>query len=77
VLTRQAFHRLAVTTPNTTKLAAVECRGIIATCRAEPGDGPAPSSGSGAAPEPFDFLSRFFAPRCGISEDPGRLFVDD
>lgn len=80
VLTRAAFHRIAVATPISTRLEAVQCRGIIATCRAEPGDGPpsvppppgSAEGGAAAAAGSFDFLSRFFAPRCGISEDPGK-----
>jgi PhzF family phenazine biosynthesis protein len=42
--------------PDMTRLAAVPSRGIIATSRAEtPG---------------YDFVSRFFAPRLGVPEDP-------
>jgi PhzF family phenazine biosynthesis protein len=42
--------------PDMTRLAAVPARGIIVTSRAEtPG---------------FDFVSRFFAPRLGVPEDP-------
>ncbi|NLV24493.1 MAG: PhzF family phenazine biosynthesis protein [Deltaproteobacteria bacterium] len=40
--------------PNTARLSAVHCRGVIVT---------APGSG-------VDFVSRFFAPRIGINEDP-------
>jgi PhzF family phenazine biosynthesis protein len=42
--------------PDFAKLAATECRGIIATTR--------------SADERYDFVSRFFAPRAGINEDP-------
>ena len=42
--------------PNLTALAALPVRGIIVTCRSESPD--------------FDFVSRFFAPRLGIDEDP-------
>lgn len=42
--------------PDFRKLAAVECRGLIATARS---DDPA-----------FDFVSRFFAPAAGVDEDP-------
>lgn len=42
--------------PDTVKLRSFDCRGIIATSRAETGGG--------------DFVSRFFAPRVGIDEDP-------
>lgn len=38
---------------------AVEARGLIVTARADPGN-----------PEGADFVSRFFAPRVGIDEDP-------
>jgi PhzF family phenazine biosynthesis protein len=49
----QALHNL---TPDYGRLAEVECRGIIVTCRSE-------------QPE-YDFISRFFAPASGINEDP-------
>lgn len=42
--------------PDITKLAAIAVRGIIVTARAE-------TAG-------FDFVSRFFAPRLGVNEDP-------
>jgi len=42
--------------PHFTALSALPVRGVIVTCR---GDG-----------EPFDFLSRFFAPAAGVNEDP-------
>lgn len=42
--------------PDFRLLAQIECRGVIAT---------APSEQPG-----IDFVSRFFAPRCGIDEDP-------
>ncbi|KAF0695813.1 Aste57867_13410 [Aphanomyces stellatus] len=38
-----------------TLLATIPCRGVIVTC-----------AGHG----PYDFLSRFFGPRCGVPEDP-------
>lgn len=38
-------------------LAAIDARGIIVTAPADPGG-------------QYDFASRFFAPRCGIAEDP-------
>jgi predicted PhzF superfamily epimerase YddE/YHI9 len=41
--------------PNFTLLEAVECRGVIVTS---------------AGRAPYDFISRFFAPRVGINEDP-------
>lgn len=43
-------------TPDLALLATVETRGVIVTA---PSDSP-----------PFDFVSRFFAPRVGIAEDP-------
>ncbi len=42
--------------PDFTSLERVEARGIIVTSRAPSG--------------PYDFVSRFFAPRAGIREDP-------
>jgi predicted PhzF superfamily epimerase YddE/YHI9 len=42
--------------PEFTRLANVEARGVIVTSRAD---------GNG-----FDFVSRFFAPRSGVNEDP-------
>ncbi len=45
---------IAALTPNMTKLAALDTRGVIATA---PG-------------EACDFVSRYFAPRAGIPEDP-------
>ena len=43
--------------PTMDRLAAFESRGIVVTAQAEAG-------------RPYDFVSRFFAPRCGITEDP-------
>ena len=43
--------------PDLTKLARVETRGVIATASAEEG-------------RDYDFVSRFFAPRYGVDEDP-------
>lgn len=43
-------------TPDFRRLAEVRARGVVVTCR---GDG-----------DRYDFLSRFFAPACGIDEDP-------
>jgi PhzF family phenazine biosynthesis protein len=42
--------------PDTTTLARVDARGVIVTAAATGGD--------------YDFVSRFFAPREGIAEDP-------
>jgi PhzF family phenazine biosynthesis protein len=42
--------------PNFALLESVECRGVIVT-------------GAAAGP-PYDFVSRFFAPRAGVNEDP-------
>ncbi len=47
---------LRVLTPDFRSLAGVECRGVIVTAR--------------SADPQFDFVSRFFAPRAGIDEDP-------
>lgn len=43
--------------PDITALAAVECRGVIVTAAADAG-------------ADVDFVSRFFAPRVGVDEDP-------
>jgi PhzF family phenazine biosynthesis protein len=43
-------------TPNFTQLKALETRGVIVT--------------SPASDSAYDFVSRFFAPRAGIDEDP-------
>jgi len=42
--------------PDQAALALLDCRGMIVTCR--------------SASREFDFLSRFFAPRAGVPEDP-------
>jgi PhzF family phenazine biosynthesis protein len=42
--------------PNLTLLSQAEARGVIVTARAEKGE--------------YDFVSRFFAPRVGVNEDP-------
>jgi PhzF family phenazine biosynthesis protein len=42
--------------PDFRRLAAVDCRGVIVTAR--------------SSREPFDFVSRFFAPAAGVDEDP-------
>lgn len=41
--------------PDITRLKGVECRGVIVTAAGDSG---------------FDFVSRFFAPRAGVDEDP-------
>jgi PhzF family phenazine biosynthesis protein len=43
--------------PDLSRLAAVDTRGVIVTAQGETGSG-------------YDFVSRFFAPRLGINEDP-------
>lgn len=43
--------------PDFGRMAEIPVRGVIATVRAEAGS-------------PFDFVSRFFAPRLGVNEDP-------
>lgn len=43
--------------PDIDGVAAVPCRGVIVTAAADPGTG-------------ADFVSRFFAPRVGVAEDP-------
>jgi PhzF family phenazine biosynthesis protein len=48
---------LVTIAPDMSKLAQVEARAVIVTTRR-------------AKEERFDFVSRFFAPRCGINEDP-------
>lgn len=52
--------------PDMRKLAAIESRGFIATCKGAKGDKSSCADGGGVA----DFESRFFAPRHGIDEDP-------
>ena len=42
--------------PDVRRLAAVDCRGVIVTAR--------------SSREPYDFVSRFFAPTSGVDEDP-------
>ncbi|MBI1373881.1 MAG: PhzF family phenazine biosynthesis isomerase [Phycisphaera sp.] len=42
--------------PNLALLARIECRGVIVTARSDD--------------KAHDFVSRFFAPQCGIDEDP-------
>ncbi|NUQ33749.1 MAG: PhzF family phenazine biosynthesis protein [Planctomycetaceae bacterium] len=42
--------------PDFAKLANVDCRGVIVTARAKN--------------KPYDFVSRFFAPKAGVNEDP-------
>lgn len=42
--------------PNISSLVQVDCRGVIVTAK--------------AATKDFDFVSRFFAPRVGVNEDP-------
>jgi PhzF family phenazine biosynthesis protein len=48
---------VAALTPDIRALAAVECRGVVVTAAASPG-------------ADHDFVSRFFAPRVGVDEDP-------
>ena len=43
--------------PSMDRLGAFDVRGVVVTARADAG-------------RPYDFVSRFFAPRCGIAEDP-------
>ena len=50
--------------PDLATLAGLECTGVIVTAPAASGRGPL---GSGT---PVDFVSRVFAPQCGIPEDP-------
>jgi PhzF family phenazine biosynthesis protein len=44
-------------TPALEKLVAYESRGVVVTAKGDAG-------------KPYDFVSRFFAPNCGIPEDP-------
>jgi len=48
---------VAALTPDFAKVAELDCLGLIATAPAQPGSG-------------WDFVSRFFAPRHNINEDP-------
>jgi PhzF family phenazine biosynthesis protein len=43
--------------PSMDRINGFDVRGVVVTARAEAG-------------RPYDFVSRFFAPRCGIAEDP-------
>ena len=43
--------------PSIEKVGLFKARGVVVTARADAG-------------RPYDFVSRFFAPRCGITEDP-------
>lgn len=54
VISREDFDAIA---PDFGRLAEFETRGVVVTAAA-------------TADEPCDFVSRFFAPRCGIDEDP-------
>jgi len=78
VLTRAAFDRLYTQVPDVGILEKIECRGVIVTCQ---GEGKDAAEGGGeegkggrklqeSGMERAHFLSRFFAPRCGIVEDP-------
>lgn len=55
---------VAAVKPDLAALGRVECRGVIVT--AQGGSSPLAASPEGAA----DFVSRFFAPRAGVPEDP-------
>ncbi|MDY7093928.1 MAG: PhzF family phenazine biosynthesis protein [Acidobacteriota bacterium] len=55
---------VAAMQPDLAALAKVECRGVIVTARG--GGSPLAASADGDA----DFVSRFFAPRAGVPEDP-------
>lgn len=52
--------------PDMRKLAAIDARGFIVTCRGIK----VGASGQESLPSAADFESRFFAPSCGIDEDP-------
>lgn len=51
--------------PDIARLAEVDCRGVIVTAAT----GESASAGDGASSD-ADFVSRFFAPRVGVDEDP-------
>jgi predicted PhzF superfamily epimerase YddE/YHI9 len=54
--------------PDMRSLAGLECTGVIATA---PGASAAlPGRAAAGSPGSVDFVSRFFAPQCGIPEDP-------
>jgi len=53
-VTSDAFKLIS---PNLSKIVEIDTRGVMVTCQA-PDD------------SPYDFFSRFFAPKCGIDEDP-------
>jgi PhzF family phenazine biosynthesis protein len=52
----RAVRRVA---PDFARLARIDARGAIVTAASDPADGP-----------DVDFVSRFFAPACGVDEDP-------
>jgi PhzF family phenazine biosynthesis protein len=51
--------------PNFNDLAAFDCRGVILTAR-----GPRAQTGERCDEQAVDFVTRFFAPRLRVSEDP-------
>lgn len=53
--------------PDFGALLRVEARGVIVTA---PAGGPAAETSRGAVAPAYDFVSRFFAPRVGVNEDP-------
>src|SRR5262249_32624708 len=60
--------------PDFARLAALEVRGVIVTAASAPTGAAHAASGSTDAltpcAAPYDFVSRFFAPRSGVNEDP-------
>jgi PhzF family phenazine biosynthesis protein len=54
--------------PDITRLATVPTRGVIVTSRARSGSSMSTSAGPPGCE--YDFVSRFFAPRLGVPEDP-------
>ncbi|CAM9238967.1 unnamed protein product, partial [Laminaria digitata] len=64
-VTPQAFDALD---PDMRMLTAIDVRGFIVTCRAAGGE--AAGCGCSGTDDGVDYLTRFFAPRMGIDEDP-------
>ncbi|MFQ5427557.1 MAG: PhzF family phenazine biosynthesis protein [Thermodesulfobacteriota bacterium] len=59
--------KVAGAEPDLEALKKLGLRGVIITARSEEGEGCGAGDGAG---EKYDFVSRFFAPKYGINEDP-------
>ena len=54
--------------PISSLVATLPCRGVIATAAAAPSSQGTTASVADAIPAGVDFVTRFFAPQCGIDE---------